>query len=66
MSLQGCDELTTLIHQQMTALPKDLSVCVWSAGGYVQEESSWETIGKLDHTSAQDTAELVYVEITDV
>lgn len=64
MGVRRCEELRTLIHQQMTALQKSLSAGLLSAGGYIQEEPTWETTGKLDDTSAQDRVELGYLEIT--
>lgn len=64
--LQGCEELRTLIHQQMAAPQKGLSASPLSAGRYIQEASTWETTGKPDNTSAQDRVELGYLEITGV
>lgn len=50
-----------LIHQQRPSLQKGISANQLPVGGYIQEASTWETIGKLDHTSAQDRVELGYL-----
>lgn len=51
-----------LIHQRRPSPQKGLSANQLPVGGYIQEASTWETIGKLDHTSAQDRVELGYLE----
>ena len=66
MGLPRWEELRTLTHQQMTASQKGLSASLLSAGGTIQEESTWETTGKLDHTSALDRVKLGYLEIAGV